>query len=456
MEDLTSIIDQLEKKAEEGDIDLQFELAARYLNGNGLPGNLTKGAYWLKKAAQSGNCDAQSELALCYFQGTLVIKDEEQAAYWWRKAADQDVAASQYNLGYLYKEGIGVEQNFENAAFWFGKATDQDFADAQNSLGILYDKGQGVDKDYKKAIQLFELAAEKGHVDALNNLLLLYVEGKGVPSDLDKVTDLMNQAAQKGDRSPYDLLVKIAYEDNNHIAADFLCRTPGKKKSEKDGIVVSQMGGGDFKSISDALNHAPSNSVIVLKPGNYEEKLEITKNITIIGDGNIADITISSDMAGDFFVKNCRLDLKNVTIRGGLRTDGSTLVIENCDVYDYYRYGIEVNYGSHAAITGCLVHDARSDDAIGVYIDRNSITTVESSKIFNNSSMGIFASDNSRVEIKKSRIHANWSGIGLKGRSEVFTYHCDLLDNDYASVYYSQKDGRYVPDENTPGKIIYF
>jgi pectin methylesterase-like acyl-CoA thioesterase len=66
---------------------------------------------------------------------------------------------------------------------------------------------------------------------------------------------------------------------------------PTEKKSPKT-IVVDQMGQGDCATITEALDAAKVGYKILVRPGLYEEFLEIDKPIEIIGDGEKADIEI--------------------------------------------------------------------------------------------------------------------------------------------------------------------
>ncbi len=89
----------------------------------------------LKKAEQ-GDAKAQFNLGLCYDKGEGVAKDVAEAVKWYRKAADQGVAAAQYNLGVCYQDGDGVTKDACEAVKWYLKAADQGDVRAQCSLGV--------------------------------------------------------------------------------------------------------------------------------------------------------------------------------------------------------------------------------------------------------------------------------------------------------------------------------
>ena len=91
----------------------------------------------LIKKAEQGDVEAQYNLGYYYHSGEGVEQSEKKALYWWQKAAKQGHANSQYNLGVNYGKGYGVEQSYEKAIHWYTKAAEQGFVRAQNNLGLV-------------------------------------------------------------------------------------------------------------------------------------------------------------------------------------------------------------------------------------------------------------------------------------------------------------------------------
>lgn len=79
----------------------------------------------LLRKAEQGDIDAQFNLGVCYENGYDVEQSYEQAVKWYTKAAEQGDAAAQFNLGLCYYNGDGVEQSYEQAAKWYKKAAKQ-------------------------------------------------------------------------------------------------------------------------------------------------------------------------------------------------------------------------------------------------------------------------------------------------------------------------------------------
>jgi hypothetical protein len=94
----------------------------------------------IHKAAEQGDIDRQIELGYMYYEGRGVSQDYSEAAKWFLMAAEQGEAKAQYNMGDMYKEGEGVPQDYDEAAKWYLKAAKQGYKDAQLELDKMKDK----------------------------------------------------------------------------------------------------------------------------------------------------------------------------------------------------------------------------------------------------------------------------------------------------------------------------
>ncbi len=113
----------------------------------------------LLRKANNGDADAQCELGDRYWKGYGVESDEAESLKWHRKAANQGNAASQYMLGMCYEEGWVVNQSYTEAVKWYKKSANQGFTSGLYSLGICYKEGKGVTKDRNEAIKCFRRLA---------------------------------------------------------------------------------------------------------------------------------------------------------------------------------------------------------------------------------------------------------------------------------------------------------
>ena len=98
----------------------QFGLGVLYLNGQGVPQNLTKAAHWVRKAAEQGHADAQEMLGAMSYDGWGVAQSFAEAVRWYRMAAEQGHTNAQFNLGIIFqKAGRGVPQDYVQAHKWY-------------------------------------------------------------------------------------------------------------------------------------------------------------------------------------------------------------------------------------------------------------------------------------------------------------------------------------------------
>lgn len=123
--------------------------------------------------AEQGDVNAQWELGLKFYKGEGVKRNYTLAAHYFKLAAERGYPFAQYNLGKLYDNGQGVTQDYTIAAHYFKLSAKQGNASAQNDLGLMYYKAKGVEKDNNKAAQWWLLAARNGSQNALHNLKLL-------------------------------------------------------------------------------------------------------------------------------------------------------------------------------------------------------------------------------------------------------------------------------------------
>lgn len=153
-------IESAEKKAAQGDILSQLQLAETYRYKFK---DYVQAVAWYKKAAEQGNRKAQMELGYLHYFGEGVAKDYSTAAIWFKQAADQGDAYSQNMIGVMYIKGRGVTQDYAQALMWFKKSADQNYADAQAWVGSMYRDGEGVAKDYSTAAIWYKKAAKQGN-----------------------------------------------------------------------------------------------------------------------------------------------------------------------------------------------------------------------------------------------------------------------------------------------------
>lgn len=107
-------------RAENGEPGAQFQLAHRYLNGEGVAADNFIALQWFTRAAEQGNPNAQYNIAVMYLNGIGVIQDNAAAVDWFQKAANNGDAQAQFTLAIILFNGqYGVPQNVPQAYKWF-------------------------------------------------------------------------------------------------------------------------------------------------------------------------------------------------------------------------------------------------------------------------------------------------------------------------------------------------
>lgn len=109
--------------------DGQYKLALMYLDGEGIPTNITKGLELLQKAADNGSPGAMDAFAVIYGYGKYGVQsDEKKFAEWSRKGAEAGDAQAQYRMGLINLHGIGgYKQNKYEAVKWLEKSANQGY-----------------------------------------------------------------------------------------------------------------------------------------------------------------------------------------------------------------------------------------------------------------------------------------------------------------------------------------
>lgn len=189
-----------------------------YLSGRGVVSvNLAEAAKWMLRAAEHGDARGQFNLAAMYFQGQGVPKDEGQAARWMREAADQKLAAGQFGLGSMYEHGRCVPQSATEAVKWYRKAADQGDPAAMNNLAFLLatSPDQRI-RNPKEAVVVAQSAveAEANNPEYLDTLARAYFEA-GLP---DKAAETERRALTlKPDDPSYNKSLEKYEAASQHI-----------------------------------------------------------------------------------------------------------------------------------------------------------------------------------------------------------------------------------------------
>jgi uncharacterized protein len=192
--DMNRRISALQKVAEDGDSEAQYELALLLAEGKAVPQDVKTSVAWLKKAAEKGHSEAQKQLGDAYAQGRGVEKDPDQAIKWYQMFANQKIAESQPATS-LPK--VAPITSFENSsqkntpAISHSTATPVTSSNPPTKEQVLYDLGlyqliqnNEIIRNPGKAVENFRKGAQAGDALSQANLGIMIAEGQGAPQDM--------------------------------------------------------------------------------------------------------------------------------------------------------------------------------------------------------------------------------------------------------------------------------
>ncbi len=96
--------EDLRTLAEQGNADAQWDMGARYHNGEGVPQDDAQAVQWFQRAADQGHIGAQATLGAYYWAGRGVPKDLSKAYFWSALALAQGDDGSKFRL-----EGLSTQ-----------------------------------------------------------------------------------------------------------------------------------------------------------------------------------------------------------------------------------------------------------------------------------------------------------------------------------------------------------
>lgn len=192
---------QLEKDAEEGDVEAQFNLASYYMPVMHKENTeLSKAFQWYKKAAEQGMKEAQYNVACFYMNGMGVAdEDEEESVCWYKKSAEQGFLKSKICLAICYEHGLGIEKD-EEQAFNIMKSIENEKNNycIPYCLGSYYENGIGVEVNKEKAFEYYKTCANLGYDKGQLKTAICYEYGIGVKKDYKKAFNRYKKAVRNG------------------------------------------------------------------------------------------------------------------------------------------------------------------------------------------------------------------------------------------------------------------
>lgn len=186
-------INDLKRKAEDGDADAAYELGLKYKKGKGVLKDETTALKYLQMSAEKNNSDAKYLVALAMMNETLPAEPNKVFTYL-LDAANAGLPDAQYLVSQCYFVGYGTEKNKEIGMDWCTKSAQNGDREAQYVIGSgLYNNEQ-----YKEAFNWIKKSAEQSHRIAQQVLGIMYYFGNGVVKDHEIAAQWFQQSADSG------------------------------------------------------------------------------------------------------------------------------------------------------------------------------------------------------------------------------------------------------------------
>jgi len=258
------------------------------------------------------------------------------------------------------------------------------------------------------------------------------------------------------------------------IGINFLSCANASQISQKNKIIVDINGNGDYTSIQEAVNFAPSGSKIYVKSGSYREVINIKKPVEIIGENKQSTLINPISEKNKYAI---RLGAPGIILRSlsitngapglyasGVRISSDKAGIYNCDFYDN-PVGVVV-WTSENIIENCIFSNCKDegiallgskysncknnkitncvfyDNCDGIELQYSSSNIISNCKIYNNTHTGIdaIASSNDNNLIQNCEIYSNEvHGIYLSSSSNNKIIDCLILENEDGNIIMNKK-----------------
>ncbi|GCE31535.1 hypothetical protein KDA_70190 [Dictyobacter alpinus] len=208
-------------------------------------------------------------------------------------------------------------------------------------------------------------------------------------------------------------------------------------------IIVAQQGGGDYTSLSEAIQQAEPGTFIFLREGIYKESIILDKPIEIIANGPREQVVLEGAGSHCVVMQTSSATMRGLTIRCPEGPRGKTwraihitegeLFIENCDISSASSSCITIlNANTNPTIRYCTIHDSAGH---GIAISQNAHATIEYCDIFNHSRSGIHVTIGADPIVRHCNVYdCQLYGLLIQDLGRGTFEDCDIHHHGYAAV----------------------
>ena len=238
---------------------------------------------------------------------------------------------------------------------------------------------------------------------------------KDVAEGLEKVINGFNQKIIDSDSSP----------------------TPSNNSLKT--IIVDQMYRGDFANIIEAVKAADPGDKILVRPGLYEEGLEIDKPLEIVGEGERTDIEIRANGMHTIAFRAATGRVANLTLRQTIGNEfccvdisRGRLILEECDISSQGKNCISIHNSADPRVRRNKIHNNKG---IGVVVTENDQGWLEDNDFFENADSSVEINLGCNLVLKSNRIHDGKSiGVSFGPNSHGILEENDIFGHEKHQV----------------------
>ena len=262
-----------------------------------------------------------------------------------------------------------------------------------------------------------------------------------------------------------DILNEILKAQNEFKEQD---RLEKERRINSGNVTVGISSDCDFNTINEAIHYVKDGCVIHIKPGLYVEQIEVTKQLSFVGDGGVIIQQTQGyvcKVLKDASFKNIKFentkkstqtDVNSVSKNTALVFCKSNVSFESCNFKNSYGNGIVVDEAVEVSVTNCTFHNMNN---LGIYLEKctsfllkdSKITTVESHCLFfveskvtmencvlsnSENGGGICCGSGSEVTVRNCEIHDTYGGSGIHVYSsgKVTIKGCEIYRTKFAGI----------------------
>lgn len=199
---------------------------------------------------------------------------------------------------------------------------------------------------------------------------------------------------------------------------------------DKQTVVVSFDGDGHYRTLGEAVAHAPSGTKILVEPGVYpKENLEIKSNFTVVGVGEEDAVTLTGSVT---VLDDGILALQHLRVQGVIpvSVNGGRASVDNCKLIG--DAPVDVSGGS-ISISHSELRSTGAPDvgySFGMSVGWGGTASITDTLITGSKNEGLIASRGSTVVARRCRITSNKLALAIGDSNTLVTLQdCDLRGN---------------------------